>query len=174
MSRLKAAAPYMASAVASAALFAFAHRIEYTAREGVIGPDFWPKLIIGVMGMASVIQTVIILFGRSNEGADAMPSAANFSTGAKNNTRLLMAGAALILAFAASLETLGFFLASFIFMTAFMYVGGYRNHLVIWSISAGAILLMALLFLRFAYVSLPRGIAPFDRFTDAIRILVGG
>ena len=55
-----------------------------------------------------------------------------------------------------------------------MYLGRYRKHVAIWSISAIIILLAALLFMRFAYVSLPRGVPPFDHFTDFIRIMLGG
>jgi putative tricarboxylic transport membrane protein len=32
---------------------------------------------------------------------------------------------------------------------------------------------IAILFIRFAYVSLPRGEPPFDRFTDLVRLLIG-
>jgi hypothetical protein len=34
--------------------------------------------------------------------------------------------------------------------------------------------LAALIFIRFAYVSLPRGVPPFDVVTDFIRIILGG
>ncbi len=55
-----------------------------------------------------------------------------------------------------------------------MYLGGYRNHVAMWSIAIVATFVIAFVFLRFAYVSLPRGEPPFDRFTDLIRIMVGG
>ena len=57
---------------------------------------------------------------------------------------------------------LGFLLATFLFLAAFMYLGRYRNHVAIWAISAVVTLLTALMFLRIAYVSLPRGEPPFD------------
>ena len=43
-----------------------------------------------------------------------------------------------------------------------------------WGVSATITVLSALIFMRFAYVSLPRGVPPFDAFTDFIRIMLGG
>ena len=69
---------------------------------------------------------------------------------------------------------LGFLLSTFLFIAAFMYIGGYRKHLAVWSISLGVTLLAALVFIRFAYVSLPRGVPPFDAITDFVRMMLGG
>ena len=71
-------------------------------------------------------------------------------------------------------DTLGFLLSTFLFLAVFMYFGRYRNHVAIWSTSAVITILAALLFMRLAYVSLPRGTPPFDAFTDFIRVMVGG
>ena len=61
---------------------------------------------------------------------------------------------------------LGFLLSTFLFLAAFMYLGRYRKHVAIWGTSAVVTVLCGVLFLRFAYVSLPRGDPPFDRVTD--------
>ena len=87
---------------------------------------------------------------------------------------LLLGGVGVIIAYAVLLPVFGFLLGSLLFMAAFMYLGGYRNHVAIWSIAVAATFIIAFVFLRFAYVSLPRGEPPFDRFTDLIRIMVGG
>jgi hypothetical protein len=47
-----------------------------------------------------------------------------------------------------------------------MYVGGFRRHGMIWLTSILVTLLTGVLFLRIAYVSLPRGIEPFAMATD--------
>ena len=49
----------------------------------------------------------------------------------------------------------------------------YRAHGVIWGASAAVTVLCGILFLRIAYVSLPRGIAPFDRITDLFFAIPG-
>jgi putative tricarboxylic transport membrane protein len=68
---------------------------------------------------------------------------------------------------------LGFILGTFLFLAAFMYVGRYREHRAIWATSALVTVLCGVLFLRIAYVSLPRGVVPFDRLTDLFFLLPG-
>ncbi len=68
--------------------------------------------------------------------------------------------------YAVLVPVLGFILGTFLFLAAFMYVGGYREHAAIWGTSAAVTIFCGILFLRIAYVSLPRGIPPFDRATD--------
>jgi hypothetical protein len=80
--------------------------------------------------------------------------------------RLLIGGIVLMGIYAVLMPTLGFILGTFLFLAAFMYVGGYRAHGVIWGASAAVTIFCGILFLRIAYVSLPRGIEPFDRATD--------
>ena len=81
--------------------------------------------------------------------------------------RLVIGGIVLMGIYAVIVPILGFILGTFLFLAAFMYVGGYRAHGVVWGASAGVTIFCGILFLRIAYVSLPRGIAPFDRVTDA-------
>jgi len=87
---------------------------------------------------------------------------------------LLVGGIALVLVYALVVDKLGFLLSTFFFLATFMYLGRYRNHVAIWMTSLGITFAAALIFMRFAYVSLPRGAPPFDRVTDFIRMLVGG
>jgi accessory gene regulator protein AgrB len=87
---------------------------------------------------------------------------------------LLIGGIALVTAYAVVVDVLGFLLSTFLFLAAFMYLGRYRKHVAVLSISAGVTILAALIFIRFAYVSLPRGVPPFDVVTDFIRIILGG
>jgi hypothetical protein len=68
--------------------------------------------------------------------------------------------------YAVLVPVFGFIVATFFFLAAFMYVGGYRAHGAIWAASTAVTLFCGILFLRIAYVSLPRGIEPFDRVTD--------
>jgi hypothetical protein len=82
--------------------------------------------------------------------------------------RLLAAGVALVLAYGLVITTLGFILSTFLFLAAFMYLGRYRAHGVIWVASLLGTLAVSLIFLKVVYVSLPRGVAPFDRLTDLV------
>jgi putative tricarboxylic transport membrane protein len=172
--RFRQALPYIVGIVVAGALYYSASRIEYTPRGDALGPDFWPKLAIGLMALVCVIEIV-----RAMRGAAEGQGLADLLEGAEEEQRtthpyLLLGGVGVIIAYAVLLPVFGFLLGSLLFMAAFMYLGGYRKHVAIWSIAIGATFVIAFVFLRFAYVSLPRGEPPFDRFTDLIRIMVGG
>jgi hypothetical protein len=87
---------------------------------------------------------------------------------------IVLGGIALDATFAVVVDVLGFLLSTFFFLAAFMYLGRYRKHVAIWTTSAVITVLAALIFMRFAYVSLPRGVPPFDAVTDFVRIMLGG
>ena len=93
---------------------------------------------------------------------------------AKTYPRLLIGGIVLVTVYAVVVDTLGFLLSTLLFLAAFMYLGRYRKHAMVWGLSFIIMLLAALIFMRFAYVSLPRGTPPFDAFTDFIRVILGG
>ena len=54
-----------------------------------------------------------------------------------------------------------------------MYLGRYRKHGAAWATSAAITVLIGVLFIRIAYVSLPRGVSPFDRITDVFFLIPG-
>ncbi|MGH6815623.1 MAG: tripartite tricarboxylate transporter TctB family protein [Hyphomicrobiaceae bacterium] len=167
--------PYTLGLAAAVVLFHYANTIDYTPRASELGPDVWPKFAIGLMALVCIFKIVRGFAGARATRAIAELLEEQDKTGRERLPRyrhLLMGGIAAVVAFALLVQSLGFLLATLLFMIAFMYIGGYRNHLAIWSVGAAAMPLIGFLFLRFAYVSLPRGVPPFDRFTDAIRVLV--
>lgn len=175
--RIRATAPYAIGLVAAAILFVLADRIQYTARPGQFGPDFWPKLAIGLLGVVCAWEIARGLLGAraSAQGiAEILEHDGDAVPDEPSQPRLLAGGIALLAAYALLVNVTGFLLSTFMFLVAFMYLGRYRNHLAIWLIGTGMTLAVAFLFLRFAYVSLPRGVAPFDRFTDFVRVILGG
>jgi putative tricarboxylic transport membrane protein len=172
--RLRLALPYFVGLIIAGVLFYSANQIQFTQRGNELGPDFWPKAAIGLMAMVCVIEILRAMVGAA--GAYGISHALEQTEESEEPSyfHLLIGGVALILGYAILVPILGFLLGSLLFMTAFMYLGRYRNHVAIWTISGVATFIIAFLFLRFAYVSLPRGEPPFDRFTDLIRVMVGG
>lgn len=178
-SAIRSALPYFIGLAVAAALYVYAGRIEYTPRLGLLGPDFWPKLAIGLMTAACLFEIACIFLGFKSETqgvAEAIEEedSIDIEVSPKTYPWLLIGGVALVTVYALVVDTLGFLLSSFLFLAAFMYLGRYRRHVMVWSVSAIITLLAALIFMRFAYVSLPRGAPPFDAFTDFIRIMLGG
>jgi len=174
-SALRSALPYFVGLAVAAALFWYAGQIQYTPRPGLLGPDFWPKMACGLMAAACLFEIVRIFAGLRSEThgvADALEEEETEEV--KTYPWLLIGGVVLVTVYALLVDILGFLLATFLFLPAFMYLGRYRKHATVWGISAIITILAALLFMRFAYVSLPRGVPPFDRFTDFVRIMLGG
>ena len=79
---------------------------------------------------------------------------------------MLLGGIALMVVYAVLVPYLGFIFGTFLFLVAFMYIGGFRAHRTIWLTSLLVTVLCGVLFLRVAYVSLPRGVEPFAMATD--------
>ena len=179
---MRSALPYFVGLAVAAVLYFYAGQIQYTPRPGLLGPDFWPKMAIGLMVAACLFEIGRIFAGLKTEThgvAEAIEeedATAESSAGqpAKTYPRLLVGGVVLVTVYALVVDTLGFLLSTFLFLAAFMYLGRYRRHVMVWSVSAIVTILAALIFMRFAYVSLPRGTPPFDAFTDFIRVMLGG
>jgi len=167
--------PYIAGLVFAAVFLVFLGRVEYTPRAGQLGPTFWPMLALGLMALACVYELIKIALGAvsTTHGlADVYeePDAAEDAS----HPGLVVGGIGLLVAFAFLVQVLGFLLAAFLFLASFMYLGRYRSHLVIWSTSIAVTFFIALVFVRLAYVSLPRGVPPFDSLTDFMRAVLGG
>jgi len=179
-SAIRSAFPYVVGLVVAALLYHYAQQIEYTPRPGAFGPDLWPKVAIGLMAAMCIFEIVRIFTGLKSEThgvtdaleEDEQPESVEAPP--QKYPWLLAAGIGLVIVYAFVVDTLGFLLSTFLFLSAFMYLGRYRNHTVIWVTSTVITLAAALIFMRFAYVSLPRGTPPFDSFTDFIRVMVGG
>jgi hypothetical protein len=171
-SRIRDALPYAVLLALAVFVWSVASDIHYSHRVGNLGPGFWPKIAIGLIGVVSLLEIVRALLGRRGEArgfADVLEGGAEEELAdVERHPGMLLAGAGLTLAYGVSIPILGFPLATFLFLVAFMYVGGHRSHVVIWLSSAVGVFLFAIVFLKIVYVSLPRGIPPFDRITDAI------
>jgi hypothetical protein len=168
--RLRVAGPYLAALAAGGGLLVVTLGFP-PPRPGTLGPAFWPRAAILLMMVVSLVEIVRIAT-RATQPAAAPVETDEDDDGPRHPWRLL-AGLALVAGYAASITTLGYLLASTLFLIVFMYIGGYRNHLVLWLSAALGMLVIAVIFLKVAYVSLPRGAPPFDGWTQSILRLFG-
>ena len=168
-SRLRACIPHGVMLLVAAALYAAASRIE--TQPGRIGPDFWPKAVIGLMAAMCLFELARRLFGPEPPAA----AAAGGDGEPEEPTRwgTLVAGAALIAGFVAAVTVLGFFVSTVLFLAGFAWVGGFRRPGWVVGVSLGGALLMLVLFMRVAYISLPLGEGPFRSFSLALVKLIG-
>ena len=167
--RLMASLPYILLLAVTVWLWSVANGIEYDARPGALGPAFWPKAALALMGVLCVFQIGWTLMSSSDAEAVGMGAGMEEEEDEAPRRPLLLAlGVGLTVVYALVLDTLGFPVATAAFLIAFMYVGGARNHVAIWASSLIGVAVTALLLMRVVYVSLPRGVAPFSAVTDLI------
>jgi putative tricarboxylic transport membrane protein len=161
--------PYAVGLAVALALYIYAGTIEYSPRPGQLGPEVWPRLAILLMGASCVFEISRRLVV-GNQDASGFLEAFDREPQVEDKQpiypHLLIGGIVLMGIYAILLPILGFILGTCLFLAAFMYVGGYRAHGAIWGASVLVTVFCGILFLRIAYVSLPRGIPPFDRATD--------
>ena len=161
--------PYLAGLVVAVALFLYARTIDYTPRPGALGPEVWPDMAILLLA-ASCLFEIVRRLVVGNRDATGFLEAFEREEDAEEPTpvypRMLIGGIVLMAVYAVLVPYLGFIFGTFLFLVAFMYVGGFRRHRTIWLTSFLVTLLCGVLFLRVAYVSLPRGIEPFAYATD--------
>jgi len=184
--RFARVAPYAALLAIAAWLYAVAGRIEYVGPPERIGPDFWPKAILALLGLLCAYEIAKTLFfggpqsvsgvlqGLMEDAVERTPQDAGDYSGARPPSwRRLAAGAGVTLGYVLLVEPLGFFVASAAFLASFILIGGYRR----WAIALGAGLAgsfaMVVIFMKFVYVSLPLGAGPLRAFSLALLALLG-
>lgn len=174
---LRSILPYIVGLGVAVALYIYAGTIEYTPRGHELGPEVWPRLAILLMAASCLWEIARRLIAGNQdatgfiEAFDREPDEAEEK--APVYPRLLIGGIVLMGVYAVLVPYLGFMLGTFLFLAAFMYVGRYRDHRAIWLTSVAVTVLCGVLFLRIAYVSLPRGVPPFDRVTDLFFMIPG-
>jgi putative tricarboxylic transport membrane protein len=168
--------PYAVGLVIATALYIYAGTFIYSARPGQLGPDVWPRLAILLMGASCVFEISRRLIAGNQDATgflEAFDREPDVEEKQPTYPHMLIGGIVLMGIYAVLVPVLGFILGTFLFLAAFMYVGGYRAHGAIWGASAAVTIFCGILFLRIAYVSLPRGIEPFDRVTDVFFAIPG-
>jgi putative tricarboxylic transport membrane protein len=145
---------------------------------GRLGPDAWPKIVLGLL----IVTCVIGLVNAFRQPAPPLPAA---EPAAPDNAPrallpsemelqepqgpsrygLVAAGFALFLIYPVALEYLGFLLATFLLMTIFMLVGQWWQPLPVLVTAALGTLVLFYVFRGVVYVSLPLGVGPFHDWT---------
>jgi hypothetical protein len=166
--------PYVVVLAIASYLYYVAAHIEFAAPGGRIGPNFWPKAILG-MAMATCVYEIVkrLVFGDGAELGGVLQSIVKdvpdaqegAEEGQKTYPVRLLIGVILTLAYAFTIETLGFFLCTALFLAAFMVVGRYRRWGVIAASSLLGSLIFMFVFMKIVYVSLPLGQGPFAEVT---------
>jgi putative tricarboxylic transport membrane protein len=169
LNRLLRASPYIVVQLAAMYLYQVAGRIEFPAAPGRIGPDFWPKSILVLLGLVCFYEIIKnLLVGETFTAAGLLEKLMKDSGATEGEEKLrsypllLVGGIVLTIIYVATIDKLGFFLATIAYLALFMVIGRYRRWRVIAISSALGSLGLMFIFMKVVYVSLPLGVEPFS------------
>jgi putative tricarboxylic transport membrane protein len=134
-----------------------------------LGPRFWPQLCLAAMLALTALDAALAFRARQRSGATDRSADAK----TPESMSLLFAGLALVIAYAIATVSVGFPLATVIFLAAFSYLGGYRHIRSLLAIAFGATLVLLYTFVYLVYISLPLGVGPFLDMNVALYRLLG-
>jgi putative tricarboxylic transport membrane protein len=167
--------PYVIILLVSLYFYYLAGQFRFSAKPGNLGPDFWPKLLLGLTMAAclyEIIKTAFLLKIAPPKEAEEEQSA-KAQTKKKTYPELLVIGIAMTAAYVYFVTKLGFILCTFLYFAFFMIVGRYRK---VWAILANSVagtLVLVLIFMKIVYVSLPLGQEPFSSVSLFVLKLMG-
>lgn len=182
IARLKAQIPYVIVFLLAGFLYYRATQIDFAAPGGRVGPDVWPRAILGLAMLAAVYEVIKnLVFHKSRHEVDGVlesiiesaPVEPPEQAPARSYPWLLVAGAGMTIAYAALIQTLGFFLSTVLFLAGFTWVGRYRRIGVILASSVLGGLVFMFIFMKIVYVSLPLGVGPFEQLSILLMRLMG-
>jgi hypothetical protein len=183
--RLRHVLPHTVMLLVSIVLYWAALQIDTSGTQGGqrIGPDFWPKVVIGFMGLLCLYEIVKRLVMHSSftaagltEGLDHNPAQAGSApepTPEREYPAMLWAGGAVIVGYVAVVPWLGFFLSSMLFLATFVWIGGFHKPFTALIVSAVGAFGLLVIFMRVAYISLPLGEGLFRSLSTALLALIG-
>jgi putative tricarboxylic transport membrane protein len=181
---MRKSAPYVIVLAITICLYFFARQITFAAPGDRIGPDFWPKAIL-LLAMATCAYEIIknLFFTKTGQELagvlESIIEEAPVKTVAapepaeETYPRLLLLGMVMTVAYVALIETLGFFLCTFVYLAGFMLAGRYRRIGVVAATSLIGSLVFMFVFMKIVYVSLPLGQEPFSQVSFLLMRLMG-
>jgi putative tricarboxylic transport membrane protein len=159
MAALRRAAAPLGGLVAALVLLVHARDLDDIAREGQLGPGFWPRLVLGGLALACA--------GRAFTAWRGGPA---LDAGERESVRrgVLAAAVALIGLYVLAVPLIGFPLATAAFVAAFMGLAGVRTVRGLAATAAGGTIALLYVFVKLVYLPLPKGAGPFEDVTLAL------
>lgn len=143
---------------------------------GRIGPDAWPKIVLGLMIFTGCLGIAKSLLARPAPAGDAH-APADADAPVLNPPELypgmVWAAVAATAVYVFLWPLLGFFLATVVYGIALMWIGRQRRFGILLGAGVGFALFFMFLFMRIVYVSLPLGVEPFSQVSLALMSLMG-
>lgn len=151
---------------------------EWTSSVGGPGPAFYPRLLIGLLVAAMIVRLIqdvtSIRRGVAEPDEDSMVMEEGVEMDASLiDIRKVVVVIALSVAYVIASVYIGWVLATFAVVLAFLWLSGKRNPLIIVPVALVLSLGMVYVFVKIVYISLPTGVGAFDEFTILLFELLG-
>jgi len=173
VTRLREIVPYAALLAAAAYLYSKAGVFAAFARPGQLGPDAWPKAILGLLAFVCVFEIARRAWSWRSAPVPEARRAGYDEPEPTRYPQLLAGGIAITALYVPGLELLGFFTCTVIYLAAFMWIGRYRSISVIAASSLIGTLAFVFVFMKVVYVSLPLGMGPFRSISTWLLAIFG-
>lgn len=175
--------PYAVALILSCGLYYYARQIS-AAPDGQLGPGIWPKTILVLAMITCVWKIGHSVFGAwshhagrpAHDDADASstPHGENDAQDGHKVTALTpWVGIGLTAVYVFAFPWIGYPIATFLYVTAFVYFGNFRRPLIAACVALVASLGFMFLFMRIVYVSLPIGVEPFAQISTLLMRAMG-
>ncbi len=170
--RLRRSAAYAVILCCAFYLYFLAQRFQFDNIPGRVGPDAWPKIVLGLLLLTCVWQMGRILIvgaAPATSSDDELP----LSDGGGDYTYLALLAIGVTVVYAYVLPTLGFFVATVLYIAAIAFVSRYRKLWPLVATSLIAPLILIFVFMKIVYVALPLGSGPFKSLMLVLLKLLG-
>lgn len=191
--RLMRAGPFVLVLAATLWLWSVSNGFAIDTRLDRVGPDLWPKIVLGLMGLASLWGIADALLGTRRQGgpdetANILISEASRKAGHAEDVALVsdadgqpvrygslyaFGGMAAMLGYVLVIPFLGYTVSTFLILFSIMLLAGYTKPLSAALIAVIGALIFFFIFQRVAYVSLPLGAGPFKELSTGLMALMG-
>ncbi len=170
--------PFVAIMAASAYFYYLAGTLEFDPMPGRSGPDLWPKIVLGLMIATCAIGIVKTALRSSSSGAANLfkllaPQAEEDGEATRTWPHLALLGIALFVAYVVLIDWVGFVICTAVLIAAFLWLGRYRNAIVIALASLVGSIGFFFVFRKVVYISLPLGREPFLSFSVWLMKILG-
>jgi putative tricarboxylic transport membrane protein len=166
-------APYLLVLAGAGYLCFLTFRFDFLSQGDQVGPEFWPRTICVFMIITCTVKILHLCFSPTMPDSGGQPSPARPEIPAGQPHPVLVSegkhgrldiwlGIGTMALYLLAFRTLGYFLSTFLFMLAFIYLGQYRKVGIILAVSALGSLIFMFIFMKVVYISLPIGVEPFS------------
>ena len=174
--KIKAAFPYIVISLICIYLYSLANKFQFVTKAGNIGPDFWPKMLLGLTIAVCLFEIIKMAFFsriKSEDKAAAKVQVEDAAETRRSYPGLLLIGTLMTVLYVYLVNILGFPLCTFLYFALFMFVGRYRKKWAILANSVIGTLALVFIFMKIVYVSLPLGQGPFSAVTFFVLSIMG-